>query len=511
MKHFKIVIFTILSILLFNNCHSQGQDNNDNANSRTPKFAGKFYPADKTELTKQLNTYFANAKSRQDSKVAAIISPHAGYVYSGNVAASSYNQVDPGREIENVFLIGPSHRYNLNGASVYKGSSYKTPLGSIPVNTKIANTLISNNDIFTYKENAHKKEHSLEVQLPFLQHHLNNAFKIIPVLCNSRDTEALKNIAGALEQYMDDENLFVISSDFSHYPDYQGACKADSLSAKAIVSKKPANLQQQIRANTRKNIQNLKTSMCGYSGIMSLLYMIQDNPEYEINMVEYKNSGDTRYGKKNRVVGYWAMDVVKKNNSKPKQDNNQTGFNITPEAKEQLLHIARKTLTEYINTGKKPQFDTSRFTDLLLKETGCFVTLNKNQRLRGCMGNFIGTKPLYKLTREMTITAATRDPRFQTVGSRELENIDIEISVLTPLKEISSLDEFQLGKHGIYIKKGRKTGTYLPQVADQKEWTKEEFIRHCAVNKAGMNKNGWKNAELYTYKALVFSEDELKE
>jgi AmmeMemoRadiSam system protein A len=175
-----------------------------------------------------------------------------------------------------------------------------------------------------------------------------------------------------------------------------------------------------------------------------------------------------------------------------------------------LLQLARETISEYILKETIPQIDPATISATLKTPCGAFVTLNKNRNLRGCIGRFDATLPLWKVVQNMAISAATQDYRFSKVQPGEINQLKIEISVLTPLKRIKSADEFILGKQGIYIKKGSSSGTFLPQVATQTGWSKEEFLGHCAQDKAGIGWEGWKAAELYTYEALVFGEEEGK-
>jgi len=219
--------------------------------------------------------------------------------------------------------------------------------------------------------------------------------------------------------------------------------------------------------------------------------------------VAYSNSGDISYGDKNRVVGYTAIAVDYHNNEYPEE------YQLSEDDKEYLLKIARETLEHYLSKSDIPKIDERNLSPTLLSNSGAFVTLNKNQGLRGCIGRFITDKPLYKTVQDMAIAAALHDSRFPNVVYKELKEIEIEISVLSPLKKISSIDDFELGKHGIYIKSGFRTGTFLPQVADDTNWNKIEFISHCAHDKAGIGWDGWKekNVELFIYTATVFFEE----
>lgn len=511
MKQNKIYIFC-LTLFMFVSCH--GQNTSDSESSvRKAQFAGQFYPADKTELKQQVETFFEDTEPAENAIVHGIVSPHAGYVFSGSVAASAFNQVDADRKIKNVFLLGPAHRVRVKSASVFTEDAYQTPLGEVPVNTDIARKLKDSHHFFTFNKEAHMQEHSLEVQLPFLQYHLNNDFNIVPILVNTNDRSKLKEIASALESYYNKENLFVVSTDFSHYPSDAEAGYVDSLTARAAASGKASKLYEQVKENRKSGIKNLQTSMCGLSAMMVMLELVESNG-HKTELVEYQNSADSRYGDKNRVVGYWAMRISENNNHNDENhnddnDNNQQGFNLNDNEKQLLLNLARNTLEEKLKNDKIPDIDTDTLPSDLTKETGCFVTLHKDGELRGCIGTFKGRKPLAEGIQEMAISAALNDHRFSPVEYSELKDINIEISVLTPLKPISSLDEFKLGKHGIYIEKGRYSGTYLPQVAEGQDWTKEEFVSHCSQYKAQIGADGWKNADLFTYEALVFSKKDL--
>jgi len=177
--------------------------------------------------------------------------------------------------------------------------------------------------------------------------------------------------------------------------------------------------------------------------------------------------------------------------------------------KKELLKIVRRTIEQYIRSGKTPAIDTTGFSENMKVKSGVFVTLKEKGDLRGCVGRFISDDPLYKVVQEMAIASSTQDTRFPRVESKEIDELEIEISVLSPMKKIHSIDEIELGKHGIYIKKGYYSGTFLPQVATETGWTKEEFLGHCARDKAGIGWDGWKDAEIYTYEANVFSEKEI--
>ena len=470
-----------------------------NAQDRQPAVAGQFYPADTTVLRQEVERYFALAKKKETENVRAVISPHAGYVFSGVVAASSYNQLDPDKKYKNIFIIGTSHHVYLKGASVYTAGDYIMPWGKVKVNTQIAKSLTGKYSFFEYEPQAHTQEHSLEVQLPFLHYKLKHDFEIVPIIIGTNNLGTLDKIAEALKPYFNEENLFVISTDFSHYPPYEQAKENDLRTAQAIVSKDPEKFIRTIEENKRRGIPNLATSICGWSATYVLMKLAEDNDNLKFKIIDYKNSGDSPYGGKDRVVGYYSIVLYQ-------EEKKEDEFSLSEEDKKTLLKLSRETLESYIYNGERPQIDTSGFSDALKTEAGAFVTLKKDGKLRGCIGRFMPSQPLWEVVVDMTIAAATEDPRFPKVTPDEVPQIKIEISVLTPLKRIYSIDEVIVGKHGIYCRKGWQSGTLLPQVATEQNWDAKTFVEYCCKYKAGLNKDCWKDAELYTYEAIVFEE-----
>ena len=475
--------------------------------NRKPYAAGRFYTDKPAELKAQLQLFFSNAMERKPGNTPLVlIVPHAGYVFSGGVAASAYNQIDPNRKFERIFIIGSSHTTSFSGAAVYCTGHFETPLGIVKVDLELAKQLVAENKLLKNYPEAHLTEHSIEVQLPFLQYHLKTDFKIVPVIIGSATAETAKELAAIFKPFLNEKNLFVISSDFSHYPGYKDAILADQLTAEAIQTNKPSKLVAALDSNDRKNIPGLVTSLCGWSSVLTLLYMTEQMPDLTVDQIQYQNSGDSSYGDKERVVGYCAISFTQE---KAKYQSNE--FSISSEDKKLLLKLARETITRYIEKGTTLEIDPANLSAALNTPCGAFVTLNKDHNLRGCIGRFEPGLPLWKVVQSMAIAAATQDHRFSKVQVNELSQLEIEISVLTPLKRIKSADEFILGKQGIYIKQGNSSGTFLPQVATSTGWSKEEFLGHCSQDKAGIGWNGWKTAELYTYEALVFGEEKEKE
>ena len=461
--------------------------------------ADRFYDGNAGRLSQEVDSFLAlHRGSKQYNNVAALIVPHAGYYYSGNVAASAYMTLPTDKPYKRIFLLGPSHHEWLDGASVNtEADYYATPLGNVKVDSETARRLAATDSVFTYRPEAHNREHCLEVQLPFLQRRFGDVPPIIPIIISTNDFNKLKRMAEVLKPYLTDENLFIVSSDFSHYPSYEDACKVDAKTGKAVESGDVEEFIATINANARSGIRNLATSACGELAIVTLMLMLDHSPvTYEVKHLMYQNSGDIDDHDHSRVVGYHSFAFLRK----------EAGFSLPDEDKRLLKEIALKSIRDSLDGKRIEKADSSILAlhSSLKQKCGAFVSLHKQGRLRGCIGHFGENVPLHEIVAEMARAAAFEDPRFSPVQREELDDIDIEISVLTPMRRIQSLDEFQLHRHGIYIRKGYRSGTFLPQVADEVNWTKEEFVGHCSQDKAGLGWDGWRDAELYVYEAIVF-------
>ena len=492
----KTLLTILTTIMMMNMCNGQTRKE---PVVRPATQANRFYTGDAKELSEEVDSLLALHRGETVYRdVAALIVPHAGYYFSGNVAAAAYMAVPKDKQYKRIFLLGPSHREWLDGASVNtEADYYATPLGQVKVDHDVAVALTEADSVFRYEPRAHDREHCLEVQLPFLQRRFgeDSVPPIVPIIISTNDFQKLKRIAEALKPYLTDENLFIVSSDFSHYPKYEDACKVDALTGKAVESGDVEQFIAALEENARRGVPGLATSACGELAIATLLLMIDST--YEVKHLMYQNSGDAEESDHSRVVGYHAFAVVRNG-----QARTDTDFSLSEDEKRMLKEIALTSIKDSLDG--KPISHHSPLTSHLLEKCGAFVSLHKHGRLRGCIGHFGEDVPLHEIVAEMARAAAFEDPRFMPVTADELSDIDIEISVLTPMRRIQSLDEFELHRHGIYIRKGYRSGTYLPQVADEVNWTKEEFVSHCAQDKAGIGWDGWKDAELYVYEAIVF-------
>lgn len=474
---------------------------------RTPAVAGHFYEADSQRLRTEVERYLAEAGTKGSGNVQAVIAPHAGYVFSGGMAGRAFAQVAPGACYKRIFLLGPSHQAAFDGASVNAGcSAYETPLGDVVVDESVCRDLLQGDGVFCYLPEAHGREHCLEVELPFLQVRLDQMPPIVPIIVGTQDFKKLERVAGRLRPYFTADNLFVISSDFSHYPSYRDALRVDKTTGDALLSASVDMFLSALKQNAKSRVPKLLTSACGQAPLLVLLMLMRHAGGLEMEHLGYCNSGDSPYGAKDEVVGYHAFAVRRVAGEDGTQADASPLFSLTPAEKETLLDIARKSISEGPDGGGACFCDADRLTEKLRMDCGAFVTLHVHGRLRGCIGQLVGRQPLYRTVAEMARAAAFDDPRFYPVGQEELPGIQIEISVLSPLRKISSAEEFQLGRHGIFMVKGNRQGTFLPQVADETHWTKEEFLGHCARDKAGLEWDGWREADLYVYEAEVFHE-----
>jgi MEMO1 family protein len=498
----RLAIILLLSILGSMDTFAQ-----DAPTDRQPVAAGRFYSDNKEILRKDLEQLFISCKKSTGSmKVRALICPHAGYVFSGRIAASAFSTIDMNASYKNIFIIGSSHVMAFDGASAYSSGDYITPLGKVTVNREISARLTKENKVFNFPTTSHINEHSIEVQLPLIQYYFKNQPKIVPVIIGTGNEKTIRKIAEALRPWFTPENLFVISSDFSHYPSYNDAIESDRYMAESIESGDPSTFLNAIKKDESKHISGLVTSMCGWTSGLTLLYMTEGLHGLETKIIDYCNSGDSKYGDKNEVVGYNAIAVFDKTADNEANTVDEDKISFTDAEKKKLFEIAWNSVRMKLD-GKRPVLpDEKSLTPALMTPMGAFVTLKIGGNLRGCIGRFISSSPLYEVVQASALSSAFEDPRFEPVTKEELKKISMEITAIGPLKKINSISEIVLGRHGIYIKKGSSTGTMLPQVATENHWTVEQFLGYTSRDKAGIGWDGWKDADIFIYEGIVLEE-----
>lgn len=445
---------------------------------KEPAVAGAFYPSDEKSLRETVNGFLSTAENRSvDGKLIALISPHAGYQFSGQVAAYAYKHL-AGREINTVILIGPSHHAAFNGASIYAEGSMRTPLGNIKINEKIAKSLINEKAGVLSNPDVFEKEHSIEVQLPFLQQTLKN-FKIVPILIGSPTNESFKYLTERLIEILrkDEKTMIIASTDLSHYHDYETAMIMDKKMIDAVERMSPEDVERYLMSG--------EGEMCGVYPVIFTMAVARGVGATNGLVYKYANSGDVT-GDKSRVVGYSAMGLYRSALSRAE--------------KEELLSIARNAIVNYVTHGNIPEVDEK---DARLKANGAtFVTINRNGNLRGCIGNIQPVMPLYKSVIRNAVAACSKDMRFTPMNKEELKDMDIEVSVLSPFELLTDIKNIEIGKHGLFLVKGQNSGLLLPQVAEEYKWDINTFLEQVSV-KAGLPKDSWKGADLYSFTAEI--------
>jgi AmmeMemoRadiSam system protein B/AmmeMemoRadiSam system protein A len=452
-------------------------------------------------LKKQIKDFLNNVSEEKiEGKIIALISPHAGYMYSGQVAAFGYKLVE-GSDFNKVIVIAPSHRVHFHGASVYNKIGYKTPLGIVPVDRDLCNRIIAQNGMISYYSQAHIQEHSLEVQVPFLQIVLKE-FKLVPIVMGSQDFDTCRILSEAIVNAIKDERVLIVaSSDLSHFHRYDKAVSLDKVVLYHIDKLDASGLEHDLKDG--------RCEACGGGPIVTAMLISEKLGANKSRVLNYANSGDVT-GDKSGVVGYASAVLYENKGETKNKQMERAGVNIglTGEEKRTLLSIAKTAIECRLKNQNLPKFDIS--SETLREKRGAFVTLHKHGSLRGCIGNIHGNKPLYITIEEMAIASAFNDPRFKPVTEEELKDLDIEISVLTPLRKIDNVEDVQVGKHGIYIEKGYYSGLLLPQVATEYRWDRTTFLEQTC-NKAGLPKSAWKDKDtrIYIFSADIFSEGEL--
>ncbi len=467
---------------------------------RRPAVAGQFYPASSLELGENLEKLLAGDQLSLP-RPRALLVPHAGYIFSGKVAAAAYRQL-VGRNYQTVFLVGNSHFAYFSGIAIDANQAWETPLGQVEIDLAKAKKLTEISNAITFNSEVHSRDHSLEVQLPFLQKVLGKNFKIVPILVGALN-RAEDILAPALEETIGPDDLVVISSDMSHYPSYENAKQIDQRTLEIIISKNIAQLENHIQTTMMAEIEGEETLLCGLDGVKTLMRLAQQK-EWRGQILKYANSGDTGLGEKNKVVGYGAVVFyAAENNDKTEEATEE----LNRLQQKQLLEIAKTAVESYVTAQIIPQFTIQ--DKRLNKRQGAFVTLKKQNQLRGCIGQIIPSQnPLWQVVRDMAIAAATEDPRFSPVNISELPKLEYEISVLSPPVKITNWQQIELGKHGVIIQRGWQQGVFLPQVAEETGWSLEEFLAQLCSQKAGLAPDCYKNdpkVEFKIFTAQVFS------
>ncbi len=472
---------------------------------RYPAVAGQFYPYDREELRATGEEFLSAAKREENVSPSILIVPHAGWEFSGRTAATAFAQIKGGG-FTKVILVGPSHHALFEGAAIDDSDFWQTPLGKVAVEKTLADKILAPGEKIAANRQVHVNEHCLEVELPFLQLTLSD-FKIVPILIGQANEDVLRLLAQRISAIMakDKKVLLVVSSDLSHYPDIDTARVVDGQTIEAILTVDEGKFSQTLDRLTTEYPQ-VDTFACGQQAIKVGLMVAKNLGVDRAKLFSKTNSGEVT-GQTDHVVGYAAIGFYGKiPNSKFQISKLKTEEKLAPRQRKTLLRIARQTLESYLNDGKIPKIEV---TDRVLSQKrGVFVTLKKHGQLRGCIGQFFPDEPLYRLVQDMAVSAAVHDSRFSPLQYNELADVKIEISILSPMRKVNSWQDIELGKEGVYLKHGNRTATFLPQVATETNWSREEFLSQLCVQKAGLSSDCYLDSqtELFVYTAQVFGE-----
>jgi len=466
---------------------------------REPAVAGTFYPAKPDILQRDVRAYMEQAsQTNTNDELVALIVPHAGYPYSGSVAGYAYKALQAD-SYETVAIVGPSHHARFDGVGLSSADRWKTPLGDVKIDRAASNDFAQSCRNARFLDQVHAPEHSIEVQLPFLQESLDH-FRLLPILVSDFSAGNCSSTAKALVDLYENRRLLLIAStDMSHYPAYDDAIRVDREMLRAIETLDPTEVANTSRRLLREGVPGLATCLCGEGPVEAILMACRILGADTARVLKYANSGDAPHGSRDRVVGYGAVAIYR---SQSKTDSSQAD-RLSPDQQHRLLTIARAAVEQYLRDGKASHIEES--DPALLAPRAVFVTLKQRGRLRGCIGTTRPVQPLVEAVRDRAIMAATQDPRFAPLTLSELGDLDIEISVLSPLSQVTSPDEIDLSKHGVVVVRGSCSGLYLPQVAQETGWSRDQLLSHLCQEKAGLPPDAWReDAKLYVFTVQAF-------
>jgi AmmeMemoRadiSam system protein B/AmmeMemoRadiSam system protein A len=467
---------------------------------RPPAVAGLFYPGQRKELSQLIDSLLANSETVQLGKLRGLICPHAGYEFSGSVAAVGYKQL-LGRDLRTVVILGPSHYARFTGTAIPNNDGFTTPLGNARIAQWMGNLTQNKDfnvdppcevdrpgfwpqtgiDVHGLKDTPHTWEHSVEVQVPFVQRVLPQA-EIVPLVISAdADPAAAARVLG---EHLDEHTLLLASSDLSHYDPYETANRKDTACTAAICSLDIESMQRQ--------------EACGKQPILVLMHLARQK-HWKATLLKQCNSGDTT-ANKSRVVGYAAIAFCEPE--------------FAHQDRKRLLELARTTIKKAVHGDELAEPSAAETPAEFAEQRACFVTLREGGQLRGCIGSIFPQEPLYSGVIHMARNAALNDFRFRPVRPEEVDHLEIEVSVLTVPRPLSFsspkelLDKLRPGVDGVVLRFGPKEATFLPQV-----WAelpdKEQFLTHLS-EKANLFPSAWKTTEakVMVYQVEAFQEKE---
>lgn len=474
----------------------------------TSPVAGQWYSGHEGSLRREIEDLRKGLMVVRRKQVCAAVVPHAGYRYSGSVAAGVYQRIDA-RGYDRVLVLGPSHYCALrNKISIPDATHYKTPLGLINADLDFIEKL-RKLPFITTEPAAHLSEHSDQIQLPLIQVCLGVHIPVVCMVCGQFDTKTILEDAAKLRTVLDDKTLLVVSSDFTHYGESYGFVPFDRNVQKNIETLDNGIFELFIRKDVEGFIRKLNetgATVCGRDPLALLLAMMPEDAKVE--QTAYETSGHLLHDDKNSVSYIGAIVTGRWSDSVKVEKAIGDKELLSDQAGEVLLGLARSVISKALESGEK----NAGF--LAEKPGGCptemiavrggFVTLKRSGRLRGCIGEIFPSREIWKVVREHAYNAAFQDPRFSPLPESELDDLEIEISVLSQPRPVEGPDQIVIGKHGVVLSKGGLNAVFLPQVAPEQGWGLEEMLSHLSV-KAGLPPDAWKSgASFMVFEAQIF-------
>ncbi|RJP28577.1 MAG: AmmeMemoRadiSam system protein B [Candidatus Omnitrophota bacterium] len=493
MKKTIFCVFILCIIVCHQTC-SRAADSVAKSGVRKSILAGSWYEGSKAGLTRQVDRYLDAAPTPgSGNRIGAVIAPHAGYEWSGSTAAYGYQPLK-GAQYKRVIVLAPSHRTSFRGGSICDVAAYETPLGEVSLDRAVCDALLSSSLVQSLPQ-AHAQEHSLEIQLPFLQRTLGE-FSLIPIVIGDISPGDCVELANLIRPLLTQDTLLVMSSDFTHQGPRFGYVPFKEDVRKNVQRLDFVAINSILNLNVREFwafTDRVQATICGKNSIK--IGMMALPLQTQVEFLHYETSGDKQKDY-SETVSYAAIIF-----------RDQPDYLNEREA-ELLLNIARKTLTDTLEAKDVKEYTppNEQITPPLRQKKGVFVTLQKEGMLRGCIGDLDAEQELHKTVARTVLLSALRDQRFQPVQKEELEKIDIEISVMSPQTTVNSWKEIVLGRDGIIVEKGGRSALYLPQVALEQGWDVEETLSHLC-EKARLDKDAWKSGCTFkTFSAQVFGE-----
>ncbi len=502
--------FLVLVVLVLS-CGSVGTG--AGSQDRDPIGPGQFYPSSPSMLKAAVQAMLGDAVPPRADRPIAIVVPHAGYVYSGQIAADAYRQAAAHR-YDTVVIVGVNHTgANFRKVGICPGRTFRTPLGGVPIDDSFVAALQKEDGDVVFDANVHKAEHSVEVQVPFVQQVLPNA-KIVPLVVGRPDPSLCVRLGRALGTVSKGRSvLLVASSDLSHYPSASNASEVDRRTLETIARLDADAVYQNEMGENDRPVPELVTHACGTGAIMAVVAAARALGATRGTVLSYANSGDTIAGEPQRAVGYGAVmftagepgtDV-----SALKATTTRDEAPLQAQDKKWMLGFARETIQRYLTTDTLPL--PRGFPARLQRNRGVFVTLKKRGALRGCIGHIPGDTPMVRLAGMMAFASAFQDPRFDKVAAGELRDLEVEISILSPPKPVGGASDIVVGRDGVVLTADGRSAVFLPQVAPEQGWNRDEMLDNLCA-KAGLPADRWRRGgvRFETFQAEVFGERDVK-